>query len=61
MSKSKIRKILRAYKYTLTPPENLIVVVFFFKPQKLVVCSLIPVEGGKALSRLLNDKIPNIW
>ena len=25
------------------------------------VSSLISVEGGKTLSRSLNDKIPNIW
>ena len=50
-------KILRflAYSLKLDTPESTIVLFFTTK-----VSSVISVEGGKALSRLLNDKIPNI-
>ena len=45
-----------AYPLKLDTPESTIVLFFTTK-----VSSVISVEGGKALSRLLNDKIPNIW
>ena len=45
-----------AYCLKIDTPES--VIVFFFTAK---VSSLISVDGGKALSRSLNDKIPNIW
>ena len=45
-----------AYALKIYTPESFIVLFFTTK-----VSMLISVEEGKALSRSLNDKIPNIW
>ena len=45
-----------AYPLKIDTPESFIVLFFTTK-----VSTIISVEGGEALSRSLNDRIPNIW